>query len=611
MYISQLKISNFRGIKESTIHFDNHTVLVGPNNAGKTSVIEALAVLFGRDRLVRNLTEHDFYGASPAPADRFYITAIITDFSGNNPDHHSEWFRMGRGIPKWINPDDQSIGPSKQNEYYKLCVEIGVAGRFDHEDLTVELRRYFVDSVNSGDPFDEEYAEQFPSSLLKDSGFFLVPASRTWDKMISFSSELFRRVVATVGSVPAQAIIAQRDELRTPTAKLEEQPELQSIFSDIDDELALLFNKAPKSLLRLTATNSEAILSTLVPHFDQTGGTIPPIPAIRQGSGIVSMQNLLLLLQLGKLRKERGQSFFVAIEEPELHIPPSQQRRLTNRLKSCCEQTIVTTHSPTVAAEFDPHSIRILDNNSGVLSVLPLIQKPLANDEVSAVRQLIQWQRSDAINALMHERLLIPEGKTDCNWLRHLVTGLEVYQDRVTGNGHMFGALIGVFPTDSAAVDKVSEVMAKAHPNVFCLVDGDTAGRNYITSLQALAQKPKRIVKWPENWTIEDVIGSLLRTDEATLLPQIRLLINNPALVSIDAFTALLKQPYNQGGRKDDYLLHSKLSRLLFTTQLGRDAVSSFMSALVDVTSANPAATTKFVRSPLSTGLLEVMEYQP
>lgn len=372
-----------------------------------------------------------------------------------------------------------------------------------------------------------------------------------------------------------------------------------------------MFNKAPKSLLRLTATNSEAILATLIPHFDQTGGAIPPIPSIRQGSGIVSMQNLLLLLQLGKLRKKHNQSFFVAIEEPELHIPPCQQRRLTNRLKSCCEQTIVTTHSPTVAAEFDPHSIRILDNNSGELSARPLIQKPLVSDEVSAVRQLIQWQRSDAINALMHERLLIPEGKTDCNWLKHLVTGLEVYQDSLTGNGYIFGALIGVFPTDSAAVEKVSEVMAKAHPNVFCLVDGDPAGRTYITSLQALVQKPKLIVKWPDNWTIENVIGSLLKADETTFLEKIRSLINNPSLASVDAFTALLKQPYSQGGRKDDYLLHGELSRLLFTTQPGRDAVSAFMSALVDVTSANPAASTKFMRSPLSTELLEVMEYQP
>jgi 3-hydroxymyristoyl/3-hydroxydecanoyl-(acyl carrier protein) dehydratase len=35
-----------------------------------------------------------------------------------------------------------------------------------------------------------------------------------------------------------------------------------------------------------------------------------------------------------------------------LHIQPSQQKRLVNRLNALCNQTIVTTHSPIVAAMF-------------------------------------------------------------------------------------------------------------------------------------------------------------------------------------------------------------------------------------------------------------------
>lgn len=607
MRIYQIQIKNFRCIKEGNIFFEDHTVLVGANNSGKTSVIEALAVLFGRDRLVRNLTEHDFYGAKPSPQDRFYVKAVITDFVPNTPDAHEDWFRMGRGVPKWINPRDQSIKPEKQDDDWKLCVEIGVVGRFDHEDLIVELKRFFVDSENLGDPFDDEYTERFPSSLLKDSGFFLVPASRTWDKMLSFSSELFRRVVATVGAVPAQAIMTQRDQLRNPVTKLEEQPEIRAVFDEVNNEMVLLFNDAPKSLLRLTATNSEAILNTLMPHFVGEGEQLPPIPANRQGSGIVSMQNLLLLLQLGKLRKAKGQSFFVAIEEPELHIPPSQQRRLTNRLKACCEQAIVTTHSPAVAAEFEPHTIRILENKAGVLIARPLMPSPLDADDTNAVRQLIQWQRSDAINALMHDRLLIPEGKTDCNWIKKLCAGLEVHQDKDPGQGHLFSALIGVFPTSNAHVLQVSEVMSKAHSSVFCLVDGDQAGKDYIANLKALSQPPIRALKWPEDWTIEDVIGSLLKADESVFLPQIKLLSGDNTLVDIDAFIVQILK----GGGKGDYLLHEQIVQLLFTSQSGINAVSALISALIDVT--NPTLNSNvpgFVQSTLSSDNLTVLEYQ-
>jgi putative ATP-dependent endonuclease of OLD family len=80
MQIVDLSIENFRGIKSGRIRFGPHTVFVGPNNCGKTTIMEALALLFGRDRMVRSLTEHDFYGSNPQPIDRIRLLATIIDF---------------------------------------------------------------------------------------------------------------------------------------------------------------------------------------------------------------------------------------------------------------------------------------------------------------------------------------------------------------------------------------------------------------------------------------------------------------------------------------------------------------------------------------------------
>jgi putative ATP-dependent endonuclease of OLD family len=65
MRVSRLAIAGFRGVSRADLRFGSHSVLVGPNNVGKTTVIEAMALLFGRDRLVRELTEHDFSAARP------------------------------------------------------------------------------------------------------------------------------------------------------------------------------------------------------------------------------------------------------------------------------------------------------------------------------------------------------------------------------------------------------------------------------------------------------------------------------------------------------------------------------------------------------------------
>lgn len=85
MHIVRLKISGFRGVCSADITLGRHAVQVGPNNSGKTTIIEALALLFGRVRLVRRLTEHDFHGSAPNEAARILCIATVTDFTPNDP----------------------------------------------------------------------------------------------------------------------------------------------------------------------------------------------------------------------------------------------------------------------------------------------------------------------------------------------------------------------------------------------------------------------------------------------------------------------------------------------------------------------------------------------
>jgi putative ATP-dependent endonuclease of the OLD family len=82
MHIARIKISGFRGVRSADITLGRHAVLVGPNNSGKTTIIEALALLFGRDRLVRRLTEHDFHGSAPDEAARILCIATV----GSRPE---------------------------------------------------------------------------------------------------------------------------------------------------------------------------------------------------------------------------------------------------------------------------------------------------------------------------------------------------------------------------------------------------------------------------------------------------------------------------------------------------------------------------------------------
>ncbi len=66
MILKTLDIENFRGIEKLTIELDRTTVLIGENNTGKTSILEALHTCMSRglSRRATPFSEYDFHLAS-------------------------------------------------------------------------------------------------------------------------------------------------------------------------------------------------------------------------------------------------------------------------------------------------------------------------------------------------------------------------------------------------------------------------------------------------------------------------------------------------------------------------------------------------------------------
>lgn len=514
MRVYSVDISGFRGVKTGRVTFSDFTVLIGSSNSGKTTVIEALALLFGRDRLVRSLTEHDFYGSNPQPTDRIKIVATITDFIRNDLAGHDNWFRMGRAVPKWLNSATGRISTSKQDEADLLICQIAFCARFDRESLEVESLRYFLDDEDQTDPFaDDANAVPIPMSLLKELGFFLVPASRTWDKMISFGSELFRRAVAYVGGKPAEAVLSERDRLRSPDAPLEADEKLKPFVDEVNKDILSLFGRHAELKLRLTSTDSAGVLEAVIPHFSE--GEQLPLPSRRHGSGLISLQTLILLMQFGNLRTEKGENFLMAIEEPELHVPPPQQRKLLHIMQKKATQTIVTTHSPTVAAVPNPHQLVLLVNVNGKLTASSLIEEPLGTNATNPRRGLFISDRDATVTAIMHPSVIIPEGKSDASWLRLLarVADISSVEEKPVNFTHE----VGVIPTKDARIAEVYDDLQKVHPQLTCLVDGDSQGKTYLSTLAAKKVPPDSLIIWPDNWKMEDVIVWILIADESVL----------------------------------------------------------------------------------------------
>lgn len=558
---------NFRGVKIGLSQGVNFRLsFLG---SGKSTIIDALSLVLGRQKLVHNLTEHDFNGSCPQPADRIRIVATVGCFPSNDPEGNTNWFRNGRSVERWWDPATKTVLPEEQPGTL-LCAQIGYAARFDHEELTVKQIRYFQQHEDQVDPFDEDAIDRFPDRLLSEVGFFVLPARRTWASTISFGSELFRKAVATLGGIPAATVIHHRDALRSPSRPLEDDGTLQPLIQSINTRMAQLVPGNPRLQLRVTSTDSESLLQALVPHYQRDEGG--SLPAGRHGTGLISLQTLVLLLEIGRARKTAGQSFILALEEPELHVPPGLQRRLIGDAAVVSDQVICTTHAPRVAAFFEAARIQILsrttipaDDGRSIVKKLegrPLSPVSMVNEPNSLV-QLYTDHRARLVEALMFPRVLIPEGRIDFEWLRLLLdvaeTGertLHDYQSPVPP----FGSVVGVVPTRDSAMRLTFDRLRSLHDHVGVLVDGDPAGDRYVADLITCSPTPCCVMQWPTGWAIEDAVRWTLDADANVLLSEINTRLNRQFL-SLDELVAALKNTSGKtGGLKAHYMAHEDIA---------------------------------------------------
>src|SRR5262249_37351242 len=163
---------------------------------------------------------------------------------------HPDWFLDGRGVPTWFDPQTGDVALEKTRNGQVLACRIAFAARFDRESLEVETARYFHDD-DDVDIFAEESFISVPARLIRELGFFLIPASRSWDRMLSFGSELFRRVIRSASGLPAETILAELDRLRKPEHRLEDDARLEPIISEVNTEIKRLLGTSSPLRLRV------------------------------------------------------------------------------------------------------------------------------------------------------------------------------------------------------------------------------------------------------------------------------------------------------------------------------------------------------------------------
>lgn len=345
MYLAQLKISNFRKLHNLELSFQaGLNVLVGPNNVGKTAIVDALrALLAGHDEPYPRLDAEDMHRPTGgAPAGDIEFQYIFRD----------------------LDPDDEAdfLAALKPDANGKLEAHITI--RYSEADKTGRLRakRWCGDHEDVGlttDMMENLRGVYLPP--LRDASQGLKP-NRT-----SQLSRLFQLLADDAGRDGINEALRKLDE------ELKKHEPLVNTHTAIKIRHDTMLGPQLAQALDLGLSGSDfqrlaSRLSLLVDAFE-----------IEQNG--LGFNNLIFMaVVLSELAKNPEASYrSLIIEEPEAHLHPQLQAVLLGYLETIKAvegekpvQLFVTSHSPNFASIANLDSLACLvDTGTSVETFFP------------------------------------------------------------------------------------------------------------------------------------------------------------------------------------------------------------------------------------------------
>lgn len=324
MKIEKVHIKGFRNFEDEEIVFQPKTLIIGANDVGKTNLLYALRILFDKSISEHDLELNDSDYNAYSNADTIEITATICDvtedcllstFGGAIKD--------GSVIIRYTN--------SKNGQY---SIWMG----YNEEVLAEYPTRQYIKRLNM------QYVD-----TNRDLFKFLKQERM---QILQISKELLKEEQKEADEEKTKGIQNALNEINNQINSLNY---VLSALENVNTELAELSADNEDQKIRFIAGESDAgkLLDNLTLSFS-TGNNLLSIG----GDGRNNQIFLATWIAKQNIQKNVDHVTFYAVEEPEAHLHPHQQRKLSTYIQEKFgEQIFITTHSSHIAAKFTPANI--------------------------------------------------------------------------------------------------------------------------------------------------------------------------------------------------------------------------------------------------------------
>lgn len=455
MRLEEIILCNFRGyVQEVKIPVNSITAFIGKNDAGKTTILEALDTFFNqskldvRDKNIFHAEEETTIGCvfSELPEQ------IVIDGTVPTTLEH-EYLLDNRGFLE-IRKKYDSAGKETVWIYANHPTNEGFHDLLSkkNNDLKAKIRALQLeDQVNLTINAEMRHAlwSQLGDSLALD--MTLINATQADEKKLWPGIRIHLPAYRLFKS--DRTSTDKDDEAQSPisaamkAALQEQQAALDQIAEEVRQKVTAVANKTVEKL----AEFNPALASTLTPRFEKDPmwekaftfslTSDNEIPINKRGSGV----RRLILLSFFRAASETdlldNSRIIYAIEEPETSQHPDAQRDIVNTFMDMVDrgncQILLTTHVPGLASLLPVESLRLVLNG----------------DETT----IVDSSRSEEMITRIAEELGVFPALTSASG-EHIDVKLIVC---VEG------------PTDVVFIERASKIAHEAHPDILDLKETD------------------------------------------------------------------------------------------------------------------------------------------
>ncbi|SFN69027.1 ATP-dependent nuclease [Xenorhabdus japonica] len=400
--IDTVRISGFRGISNIEITLPRVTVLLGQNNAGKTSVIKALQLAIGD--YSRYLSDEDFHIGE----DEKRQEAITVDLrfiavdDGARAKEFSEDWQQVFGDKIQSEPDGSQFVAIRTVAKPDRVKGGYIVDRF-HLDAWPERIGWQDVRINNKNRLGKR---------LESVPFIPIDAQRDIHNELKEKSSFVGRVLSSVEYDDKDVAELERMVAEVNKEAIEKSEPLKRLKTHLDNlnqsfegsgqtELTPFPKKIRDLSKRFSVNFGESDKSSFSMEYHGMG--------TRSWASMLTVKAFTELL--AKNHEEEAEPFFpiLAAEEPEAHLHPNAQRTLYRQLIDVPGQVIISTHSPYIAGLAELHEIKSLSKPENSVQVYQL-RDEFEDDDLRKLKREVVHSRGEL---LFSKAIVLSEGETE------------------------------------------------------------------------------------------------------------------------------------------------------------------------------------------------------